>query len=146
MSTAKAANSVEVTTPEEESVIEGTREISDAELKAIIESLIFVADEPINVKMIADVVDVDRDKVDVAIQALAQEYEARPGGLQLRVTARRCSDAMVAELHEHIREHLKSEPSAKLSRASLESLALIGYRLPVTIPEILELRGLPSPS
>lgn len=146
MSTAKTANSVEVTAPEEESAIEGTREISDAELKAIVESLIFVADEPINLKMIADVVDVERDKVETAIQALAADYEQRPGGLQLREIAGGWQIATRPEHHEHIRAYLKSKPSAKLSLASLETLAVIAYRQPVTVPEILEIRGVQSPS
>jgi segregation and condensation protein B len=40
---------------------------------------------------------------------------------------------------------LKTRPSAKLSIASLETLAVIAYRQPVTVPEILEIRGVQSP-
>lgn len=149
MSTAKAANveePIEAVAPEEESAIEGQRQISDSELKAIIESLIFVADEPISARVIAGVVDVDREGVDTAIQELVKEYESRPGGLQLREIAGGWQIATRAEHHEHIRAYLKSKPSAKLSLASLETLAVIAYRQPVTVPEILEIRGVQSPS
>ena len=54
--------------------------------------------------------------------------------------------ATKAEHHEHIRTYLKSKPSAKLSLASLETLAVIAYRQPVTVPEILEIRDVQSPS
>jgi segregation and condensation protein B len=149
MSTAKAANGedpIEVITSEEENPIEGQREIGTAELRAIIEALIFVADEPLGVRAIADVVDVDRETVDGAIQDLVRDYESRPGGLQLREIAGGWQIATRAEHHEHIRAYLKSKPSAKLSLASLETLAVIAYRQPVTVPEILEIRGVQSPS
>jgi segregation and condensation protein B len=149
MSTAKAANAedpVEAIASDEESAIEGQREISNTELKAIIESLIFVADEPIGARVIADVVDMDRETVEAAIQDLVKDYESRPGGLQLREIAGGWQIATRAEHHEHIRAYLKSKPSAKLSLASLETLAVIAYRQPVTVPEILEIRGVQSPS
>jgi segregation and condensation protein B len=50
------------------------------------------------------------------------------------------------QFHEHVRAFLKSRPSAKLSIASLETLAVIAYKQPVTVPEILEIRGVQSPS
>jgi len=149
MSTAKAANvekPIEAVASEDESPIEGRREIGDTELKAIIEALVFVADEPISAKTIADVVDLDRPAVEAAIQDLVKEYESRPGSLQLREIAGGWQIATRAEHHEHIRAYLKSKPSAKLSLASLETLAVIAYRQPVTVPEILEIRGVQSPS
>ena len=149
MSTAKAANiedPVETIAPEDESVVDGQREISSTELKAIIESLIFVADEPIAAKAVADIVDMDREAVEAAIQDLVEDYQARPGGLQLREIAGGWQIATRPEHHEHIRAYLKSKPSAKLSLASLETLAVIAYRQPVTVPEILEIRGVQSPS
>jgi segregation and condensation protein B len=148
MSTAKAANAedpIEVAA-EEENPIEGQREIGSIELRAIIESLIFVADEPLSARAIAEVVDVDRETVEGAIQDLVKDYESRPGGLQLREIAGGWQIATRAEHHEHIRAYLKSKPSAKLSLASLETLAVIAYRQPVTVPEILEIRGVQSPS
>jgi len=126
--------------------IEGQREIGSAELKAIAEAMIFVADEPLSAKAIADVVDVDRDAVDKAIAELVAEYDARNGGLQLREIAAGWQIATRPEHHEQIRAYLKSRPSAKLSLASLETLAVIAYKQPVTVPEILEIRGVQSPS
>ncbi len=126
--------------------IEGHREIGAAELKAIAEAMIFVADEPVSAKIIADVIDVGRDAVDKAIADLVVEYDARNGGLQLREIAAGWQIATRPEHHEQIRAYLKSRPSAKLSLASLETLAVIAYKQPVTVPEILEIRGVQSPS
>ena len=136
----------EVTEAVDTSEIEGTREISDAELKSVAEALIFVADEPLSARTIADVLKVDLDAVEKAIDELVAECSARNGGLQLREIAGGWQIATRPEHHEQVREYLKSKPSAKLSLASLETLAVIAYKQPVTVPEILEIRGVQSPS
>jgi len=144
---AAMADSHEVETEvNEPSEIEGRREISAAELKSIAEALIFVAEEPLSAKSIADVLNLDANSVAAAIADLASEYEKRNGGLQLREIAGGWQIATRPEHHEHVRAYLKSKPSAKLSLASLETLAVIAYKQPVTVPEILDIRGVQSPS
>src|SRR3989442_872546 len=142
----KAKTATEEIVAYQESDIEGQREISSGELKSITEALIFVADEPINTKTIADVIDADRAAVEKAVAELAEEYDARASGLQLREIAGGWQIATRPEHHENVRAYLKSKPSAKLSLASLETLAVIAYKQPVTVPEILEIRGVQSPS
>ncbi|HYW72905.1 MAG TPA: SMC-Scp complex subunit ScpB, partial [Pyrinomonadaceae bacterium] len=93
-----------------------------------------------------DVVKVDRSEIEKVLAELAAEYEGGKGGLQLRELAGGWQIATRPEFHEHVRAYLKSKPSAKLSLASLETLAVIAYRQPVTVPEILEIRGVQSPS
>ena len=136
----------EVTESTDTSEIVGTREIGAAELKSIAEALIFVADEPLSAKTIADVLKVDLAAVETAVGELAAECDARNGGLQLREIAGGWQIATRPEHHEQVRAYLKSKPSAKLSLASLETLAVIAYKQPVTVPEILEIRGVQSPS
>lgn len=119
---------------------------SESERAAVIEALIFVSDEPLSAKTIADVLKEDKEVVKTAIAALAEEFNARNGGLQLREVAGGWQFATRPEYHEHVRAFLKTRPSAKLSIASLETLAVIAYRQPVTVPEILEIRGVQSPS
>ena len=119
---------------------------SETERAAVIEALIFVSDEPLSVKTIADVLKEDKQTISETIQTLAQEFNARKGGLQLREVAGGWQFATRPEYHEHVRAFLKTRPSAKLSIASLETLAVIAYRQPVTVPEILEIRGVQSPS
>lgn len=119
---------------------------SSAERLAVVEALIFVSEEPLSAKAIAGVLREDRQLIDEAIAELAKEFNARNGGLQLREVAGGWQFATRAEFHEHVRTFLKSRPSAKLSIASLETLAVIAYKQPVTVPEILEIRGVQSPS
>ncbi|MBA3353872.1 MAG: SMC-Scp complex subunit ScpB [Blastocatellia bacterium] len=119
---------------------------SMGELVAVVEALIFVADEPITAKLLAEVLEEERDTIEAAVQELQKEYEGRESGLQIREIAGGWQIATRTELHEDVRKFLKTRPSAKLSLASLETLAVIAYKQPVTVPEILEIRGVQSAS
>jgi segregation and condensation protein B len=129
---------------EEEIAIEPKAARSPAELVALVEALIFVADEPITTRVLAEVLEEERDAIRAAVEQLAAEYEARESGLQLREIAGGWQIATRTEFHEEVRRFLKTRPSAKLSIASLETLAVIAYKQPVTVPEILEIRGVQS--
>lgn len=119
---------------------------SISELVAIVEALIFVADEPLSVKTIADVLAEDKETVQAAAEELAKEYDERMSGLILREIAGGWQISTRAEFHDEIRKFLKTRPNAKLSLAALETLAVIAYKQPVTVPEILEIRGVQSAS
>ena len=131
---------------DEDSDVDLSAPQSLAERASVIEALIFVSDEPLSVKAIAGVLKEDKDVVNEAVAALAQEFNNRQSGLQLREVAGGWQFATRPEYHEHVRAFLKTRPSAKLSIASLETLAVIAYRQPITVPEILEIRGVQSPS
>lgn len=117
-----------------------------AELITILEALIFVADEPISAKELANVLEEDTEFVQSAIEELSEEYNERKSGLMLREIAGGWQITTRTEYHEEIRKFLKTRPSAKLSLAALETLAVIAYKQPVTVPEILEIRGVQSAS
>jgi len=117
-----------------------------AERAAVIEALIFVSEDPLSVKTIAEVLKEDRAIVEEALEVLVAAFNDRNGGLQLREVAGGWQFATRPQYHEHVRAFLKTRPSAKLTLASLETLAVIAYRQPVTVPEILEIRGVQSPS
>ena len=116
------------------------------EIISIVEALIFVADEPLTVKTLAEVLDEDRETVQAAVEELKNEYEQRESGLIVREIAGGWQISTRTEFHEEIRRFLKTRPSAKLSLAALETLAVIAYKQPVTVPEILEIRGVQSAS
>lgn len=117
-----------------------------AELMAVIEALVFVSDEPLPAKTLADILGEDRDTVQMAVEGLAAELTERGSGLMLREIAGGWQITTRPEHHEHIRSFLKSQPSAKLSLPALETLAVIAYKQPVTVPEILDIRGVQSTS
>ena len=117
-----------------------------ADLSRAVEALIFVADEPISTRTLADVLGEKRDLIESVVEELAESYDERGGGLQVRQIAGGWQISTRTEVHEDVRRFLKTRPSAKLSLASLETLAVIAYKQPVTVPEILEIRGVQSAS
>jgi len=117
------------------------------ELKPIIESLIYVSEEPITVKQLSSLLDGESvDDIQTATDQLVEEFDARAGGLELRQLAGGYRITTRPEHSEYVRRYLKSQPSARLSLAALETLAVIAYKQPITIPEILEIRGVTSTS
>lgn len=117
------------------------------ELKPIIESLIYVSEEPITVKQLATILEGESvSDIQTAADQLAEEFNARGGGLEVRQLAGGYRITTRLELSEYVRRYLKSQPSARLSLAALETLAVIAYKQPITIPEILEIRGVTSTS
>lgn len=119
---------------------------SVAEVMSIAEAIIFVSDEPITSKAIGEIIGEDKQTVQAAVEELQTEYEERSGGLQIREIAGGWQLATKTEYHEEVRKFLKTRPSAKLSLAALETLSVIAYKQPVTVPEILEIRGVQSAS
>src|SRR5213078_686738 len=117
------------------------------ELKPIIESLIYVSEEPISVKQLATLLEGESvQDIQTATDQLTEEFNARGGGLEVRQLAGGYRITTRPEFSECVRRYLKSQPSARLSLAALETLAVIAYKQPITIPEILEIRGVTSTS
>lgn len=117
------------------------------ELKPIIESLIFVSEEPISARQIASMLEGENiSDIEEAARQLQEEFNSRNSGLQLQQLAGGFRITTRPELNEYVRRYLKSQPSARLSMAALETLAVIAYKQPITIPEILEIRGKTSTS
>ncbi len=117
------------------------------ELKPAIESLLFVSDEPLPFKQLCKILgEVPEQDVLTALNELAADYDARSSGLEIREIAGGWRISTRPQNHEFIRKYLKSRPSARLSLPALETLAVIAYKQPITIPEILEIRGVSSSS
>ena len=117
------------------------------ELKPVIEALLFVADEPLPFKQLCKVLgDAPEEDVTWALYELVADYESRGSGLEVREIAGGWRISTRPQHHEFIRKYLKSRPSARLSLPALETLAVIAYKQPITIPEILEIRGVTSSS
>ncbi|MGH9842246.1 MAG: SMC-Scp complex subunit ScpB [Blastocatellia bacterium] len=137
-SPAETVESVEL-----EEIITATRE----ELKPAIEAILFVADEPLSLKHLCKVLgDVSEEDVKSSLDELLADYEARGSGLEFREIAGGWRISTRPQHHEFIRKYLKSRPSARLSLPALETLAVIAYKQPITVPEILEIRGVTSSS
>jgi len=112
-----------------------------SELKSIVEALIFASPDPLTVKTLTKLLDTEpKEDIVAAIEALKQEYQ-RQSGLTLVEVAGGYQIVTRAELHEWVRRLFHERTTQKLSVASLETLAVIAYKQPVTAPEISEIRG-----
>lgn len=128
---------------EPEEIITATRE----EIKPVIECLLFVAEEPLSLKVICKVLGtVPEEEVRLALETLIDEFAERESGLEIREVAGGWRISTRPQHHDFIRQYLKTRPSARLSLPALETLAVIAYKQPITIPEILEIRGVSSSS
>ena len=113
-------------------------------LKPIVEALIFASPEPVTAKTLYKLLDAEpREDVDEALAAVKADYE-RPGGLQLVEIAGGYQIVTRPELHEWVRKLFHERTTSKLSVQSLETLAVIAYKQPVTAAEIAEIRGVTS--
>jgi segregation and condensation protein B len=112
-----------------------------SDLKAIVEALIFASPEPITLKVLAKLLETEpKEDVVAALEALRQDYD-RPGGLQMVEVAGGYQIVTRPELNEWVRRLFHERTTQKLSVPSLETLAVIAYKQPVTDPEIAEIRG-----
>jgi len=115
--------------------------VSDTQLKAIVEALIFASPDPLTPKALGKVLDGESpEAIEDAINALRAEYgDGR--GLQLVEVAGGFQIVTRSELHEWVRRLFHERATQKLSVQALETLAVIAYKQPVTAAEIAEIRG-----
>jgi len=111
------------------------------QLKFIIESLLFVADEPVSIQQLKALIETeDTVAIRTAIEELTQEYDHRCGGFELRHIAGGYQFRTRSEYSEWVKKFLKPSP-AKLSRAALETLAIIAYKQPIIRADVEHIRG-----
>jgi segregation and condensation protein B len=114
----------------------------EAQLKAILEAIVYVTDEPLSAQQIAAALEAPLDKIKRLLDELVAEYAKPEHGLSIREVASGYKMATKAEHHEAVRAFVKKlTPPLKLSLAALETLAVIAYKQPITTPEIMEIRG-----
>ncbi|MBL8601834.1 MAG: SMC-Scp complex subunit ScpB [Myxococcales bacterium] len=121
----------------------GPRSVSELHLKNILESLVFVSDKPIAVVDLARVARAEAREVRRLLGELRRESQGR--GVVLEEIAGAWQFRSSAANAPFVRELLQAKP-VKLSRAQVETLALVAYRQPVTRPEIDDVRGVDSGS
>jgi segregation and condensation protein B len=115
--------------------------VVSAEVKAVVEALIFASPEPITPKMLFRLLsDEPKEDVTAALAALKADYENRPG-LQMVEVAGGYQIVTRPDLHEWVRRLFHERSSQKLTVAGLETLAVIAYKQPITALEITEIRG-----
>jgi segregation and condensation protein B len=115
--------------------------VASAELKAIVEALVFASPEPLTPKMLLKLLASEpKEDVLAAVETLKADYEGRPG-LQWVEVAGGHQIVTRPELHEWVRRLFNERTTQKLTVQALETLAVIAYKQPITAVEITEIRG-----
>jgi segregation and condensation protein B len=118
--------------------------VEEERLKAILESLLFAAGEPVALAQLANALDnVSRDTIRKALAEMAVTYASGDRGIVLEEIAGGYQLRTPKEHALYVRRLLAAKPP-RLSRPLLETLSIIAYRQPVTRPEIEQLRGVDS--
>lgn len=113
------------------------------ELSNQIVAILFAASNPVTTKQLGDVfTDLSEVELRSALDDLGKEFKNVIPSMEVREVAGGYRITTRPEYHQVVRSYLKTKPSAKLSLAALETLSVIAYRQPVTLPEIMEIRGI----
>jgi segregation and condensation protein B len=116
--------------------------VEDSQLRAVLEAIVYVAEEPLTLAQISTALQQPAERVRTLLEQLVAEFDRPEHGVTVREVAGGYKMATKAEHHEAVRSFVKSlKPPLKLSLPALETLAVIAYKQPVTSPEIMEIRG-----
>jgi segregation and condensation protein B len=114
----------------------------DSQIKAILEAIVYVAEEPLTLAQIAASLQQPMERIKDLLDQLIAEFDQPGHGVSIREVAGGYKMATKPEHHEAVRNFVKSlKPPLKLSLPALETLAVIAYKQPATGPEIMEIRG-----
>jgi len=119
-----------------------TPEIASDDEKRVVEALIFVADEPVTLDQMAQVLGHRKpEELQALVSEIERELEGSARGLRIERVAGGYRFSTCPDLAPWVRAFFRNRNRARLSPASIETLAVIAYKQPVTAPEIQEIRG-----
>lgn len=117
-------------------------EMERSRLKALLEAIVYVTDEPLTAAQIASGLGQPQPAVASLLEELVADYGRPERGLSVREVAGGYKLGTKPEHHDEIRTFVKNlKPPLKLSLAALETLSVIAYKQPITAPEVMEIRG-----
>jgi segregation and condensation protein B len=109
-----------------------------------LESLLFVSDEPVSSTVLAQALDVERREADALCEELARSYEERGAGIVLRNVAGGWRLGTRPEASPVVEQYVLASRHARVTKAALETLAIVAYKQPVTRHQISAIRGVNS--
>jgi segregation and condensation protein B len=116
--------------------------LPDSPLMSILEALLFASEEPVTADEIGEILGKERTaEIEEALEALCRLYSSPGGGLRVQRLAGGFRITTDPDLGPFVREMVRSRNKQRLSRAALETLAVVAYKQPITAPEIQEIRG-----
>jgi len=112
------------------------------EMQAALEAIIYAADEPATLDQIAHALGAEKVEARAALDLLVAAYQVDDRGIEVRKVAGGWKFYTKPQHHEVVRKFIKSlQPPLRLTMPALETLAVIAYKQPATVPEINEIRG-----
>ena len=109
--------------------------------------LLFASTEPLTLAQLKEVFPkLSLEELKKTMLELMSEFSTLQGAVDIREVGGGYRMTTRPEHHEIVRAYLKTRPSAKLSLPALETVAVIAYKQPVTLPEIMEIRGVKGTS
>ena len=117
---------------------------STADKAAVVEALLFVSPEPVSVGMITEITGFDQGAVREMLNSLVESYQERGGGLLIREVAGGFGFYAVQEAAPFIARMIRTQANPRLTRAALETLAIVAYLQPVSRGVVAEIRGVQS--
>jgi len=114
------------------------------ELRAAIEAILFVSNEPVSVDDLAEALGSNADAVTSELNEMKRSLDENPGGFTLEQTAGGWRFASRPEHEAVLKKYFAKKAEGRLSIAALETLAIIAYRQPITAPEVSDIRGVNS--
>lgn len=121
---------------------EESLEITRDNASARIEALLFVATNPVTASQIAECLELTAGEVEIKLRELAEKYTGR--GISVQQYGGKYQLTTAAEYAADIEKFLGLEITSRLSRAAVETMAIIAYRQPITRPGIEAIRGVSS--
>lgn len=109
--------------------------------KAVIEALLFVSDEPLDIRRIGQVLEIEPAIIKQLVAGLIQEYKERDRGLEIIEIAGGYEIITRPEYAPWIKRLFRFRRESRLSQPALETAAIIGYHQPITKAEIEAIRG-----
>ena len=111
------------------------------DLRAALEAVLLVVDEPVDEVLLAQVVERPREEVATVLRDLAADYDAAGRGFELRAVAGGWRLYTRANCAPYVERFVREGQTAKISQAALETLAVVAYRQPTTRSRIAAVRG-----
>jgi segregation and condensation protein B len=130
----------EATQTELQQLREAARFATPERAAVVLEALFFAAEKPLDLATLGEATQFSKDLLKTALEALQKEYAPGTGGVVLIDLGGRWQLRTEAQVGAYVRRMLQVKP-LRLTRAALESLAIVAYRQPITRPEMEDLRG-----
>lgn len=115
--------------------------MSEANLKSIIESLVFASGESISIKKLISISGKKKEEIEKVLDELSTEYKETNRGIQILRNGENISMATAKENGEYVKKLQQSDMDEELSKAALETLSIIAYRGPIGRGALEEIRG-----